>query len=101
MISNVILQYGAVFIPLGFVLLVLSLEYTEDWKFCIGVAISILFFVLGIWAFREAMKIAKAEQAESRGNFEKLMGELHSFHQYMANKGGSDARDKDNRDTNL
>ncbi len=90
MISNIILQYGAVSIPLGITMFIFSTLFSEGWKMYVGWVLSILMFALGTFAFSEAMKTARKEQKSSDDRFDALINEVRGLRQDMINGGRND-----------
>ena len=56
MVSDLLLQFGSVSIPLGMVLAIFSFESFHGWIFYAGLFIAWVLFMLGIWAFQSVLK---------------------------------------------
>ena len=101
MFSNVLLQYGAVFVPLGFAMAIFTLQFAEGWRAIVGLAISLFFFVIGMIAFRDAIKSAREEEKKSAQRFIVLINEIRALREGSTNRGEVNDRDKNNSATKL
>jgi len=98
MFTNVILQYGAVFVPLGFAMAVYTLQFAEGWRAVVGMIISFFFFILGMVAFKQAMSMARKEDKNSKDKFRILLAEIKKINSKL---GGDESGSNNKSDTKL
>lgn len=90
MITNIILQYGAIFVPLGFVLSFFAFQFFEGWRFYVTLIMSVGLVGFGVFLLHLASKIARLEQQEENIKFYALLNEIKGFREDM--RGITDGR---------
>ena len=94
MLADMFVQYGAMGIPLGFVIMFASYELFEDWRMQFGIVLGILVVLAGYYAFSYAIKLSKLEESKRQDNFQKnfnvLIEEIRGLRKDVTKKGNRD-----------
>ncbi len=108
MVGDLLLQFGAVCIPLGVLIAMFAFQFFEGWAKYICICIGVIITFLGILAFRETFKLAKAEIAEltekektrmrerleDNSKFAILINEMRAMREDLKNGGKKDGESK-------
>ncbi len=87
MLTNLLLQLGAIFIPLGFTGFFFGADLLSGWKFIAVSLLSIIIFGFGFWCLRGAIQWTRLEERENDVKFEMLIKEIRLLRQDL--NGGS------------
>ena len=90
MFSNVLLQYGAVIAPTGFVLAFFAFDAFSGWKLYIALLLSLILVIFGAYSLMKAMDVAKIEARQNAKQFEYLINEIKGLRKDLTSKGGQD-----------